>query len=413
MLGVLDGAVLVISAVEGVQAQTRVLMRALRRLRIPTLIFVNKIDRAGARTGQVLAGIAERLTPSIVAMGSVTGLGTARCAFRPYGPGDAAFTARLAELLAEHDEALLADYVRDETGLSYRRLSRALAAQTRQGLVHPVFFGSAITGAGVAELTAGLTRFLPATHGDAAGPVSGTVFKVERGPAGEKIAYVRMFSGALHVRDRLPPAGRPEDHRDQRVRARPGGPARAGPRRADRQALGAARHPDRRHARRAARGAPAAPVRPAHAGDRGDAPPPRGQGRAAHRAHPARRAGPADRPAPRRRPRRAAALALRRGAEGGHPGHAGQRVRRRRRVSATPRRSASSGPRGPARRSRSSTRRRTRSWPRSGCGSNRRRWTPGSGSGWRSSSGRCRSRSSRRSRRPWPRRCGRGCTAGR
>ena len=205
VLGVLDGTVLVISAVEGVQAQTRVLMRALRRLRIPTIIFVNKTDRAGAHTGRVLAGIAERLTPSIVAMGSVTGLGTPGCAFRPYGRGDAAFTARLAEVLAEHDEALLADYVRDEAGLSYRRLSRALAAQARQGLVHPVFFGSAITGAGVAELTAGLTRFLPATHGDAAGPVSGTVFKVERGPAGEKIAYVRMFSGALHVRDRLPP----------------------------------------------------------------------------------------------------------------------------------------------------------------------------------------------------------------
>src|SRR5918998_664405 len=58
-LSVLDGAVLVISAVEGVQAQTRVLMRALRRLRIPTLIFVNKIDRAGAREGGVLDEIAE------------------------------------------------------------------------------------------------------------------------------------------------------------------------------------------------------------------------------------------------------------------------------------------------------------------------------------------------------------------
>src|SRR5579871_6043389 len=44
VLNVLDGAVLVISAVEGVQPQTRVLMRALQRLRIPTLIFVNKID---------------------------------------------------------------------------------------------------------------------------------------------------------------------------------------------------------------------------------------------------------------------------------------------------------------------------------------------------------------------------------
>ena len=54
VLGVLDGAVLVISAVEGVQAQTRVLMRTLQRLRVPALIFVNKIDRAGADYERVL-----------------------------------------------------------------------------------------------------------------------------------------------------------------------------------------------------------------------------------------------------------------------------------------------------------------------------------------------------------------------
>src|SRR5690242_12176823 len=52
-LGVLDGAVLAVSAVKGVQAQTRVLMRALQRLRVPTLIFVNKIDRRGAATDRV------------------------------------------------------------------------------------------------------------------------------------------------------------------------------------------------------------------------------------------------------------------------------------------------------------------------------------------------------------------------
>ena len=48
VLSVLDGAVLVVSAVEGVQSQTPLLMRALQRLSVPTLIFVNKIDRAGA-----------------------------------------------------------------------------------------------------------------------------------------------------------------------------------------------------------------------------------------------------------------------------------------------------------------------------------------------------------------------------
>jgi ribosomal protection tetracycline resistance protein len=203
VLNVLDGAVLVISAVEGVQPQTRVLLRTLQRLRIPTLIFVNKIDRGGARDDRVLRGIAERLAPAIIPMGSASGLGTRGARSTPFGAADAGFTARLVEVLAEHDDRLLAAYLDEEATVSYRRLRAELAAQTRQALVHPVFFGSAITGAGVDALIAGVKEFLPAACGGADDPVSGTVFKVERGPAGEKIAYVRMFSGTVRTRDRL------------------------------------------------------------------------------------------------------------------------------------------------------------------------------------------------------------------
>ena len=202
-LAVLDGAVLVVSAVDGVQAQTRVLMRTLQRLRIPTLLFVNKIDRAGAQDERTLRAVAEKLTPAIVAMGSVDALATRGARFEPHTGADRAFTARLAEVLAEHDEALLAAYVEDEATVAYEDLRRALSAQTRRARVHPVYFGSAITGAGVDALAAGIRELLPAAEGDVDGPLSGTVFKVERGPAGEKLAYVRMFSGTLRTRERL------------------------------------------------------------------------------------------------------------------------------------------------------------------------------------------------------------------
>src|ERR1700733_14524390 len=76
VLSVLDGVVLVISAVEGVQPQTRILMRALQRLRVPTLLFVNKIDRRGAGYEGVLRAISERLTPAIGAMGAAHRLRT-------------------------------------------------------------------------------------------------------------------------------------------------------------------------------------------------------------------------------------------------------------------------------------------------------------------------------------------------
>jgi ribosomal protection tetracycline resistance protein len=202
VLGVLDGAVLVISAVEGVQAQTRVLMRTLQRLGIPTIIFANKIDRSGAQYDGLLRGISEKLTPAIVPMGSVSGLGTRGAVCTAYNDADSGFVYRLIELLADHDEALLAQYV-DGRAISYGRLGRELAAQTGRAVVHPVFFGSAATGAGLGSLISGITELLPASEGDADGPVSGTVFKVERGAAGEKIAYVRMFSGTVRVRDRL------------------------------------------------------------------------------------------------------------------------------------------------------------------------------------------------------------------
>ncbi len=204
VLTVLDGAVLVISAVEGVQPQTRVLMRTLQRLRVPTLMFVNKIDRAGAGGDQVLAGIAAKLTPAIVPMGVAHRFGRRDASFIPYGECDAPFAIRLADVLAEQDDAFLAAYVHDEQAMSYPRLRRHLATATGRGLVHPVFFGSAITGAGLPGLTAGLRELLPAAGGDPDGPVDGTVFKVERGPAGEKVAYARMFSGTVRARDRLP-----------------------------------------------------------------------------------------------------------------------------------------------------------------------------------------------------------------
>jgi ribosomal protection tetracycline resistance protein len=202
VLDVLDGAVLVISAVEGVQAQTMVLMRALQRLRIPALLFVNKIDRPGADAERVLRAVAERLTPAGIPVGCVHDLGTRAAGFTAWG-GDRAFRARLAELVADRDAGILEAYVDDEAGVDLPRLRRALAAQTGRAQVHPVFFGSAITGAGVETLMAGVAELLPAAAGDADGPGSGLVFKVERGPSGDRIAYARMFSGTVHTRERL------------------------------------------------------------------------------------------------------------------------------------------------------------------------------------------------------------------
>jgi len=143
VLNVLDGCVVVLSAVEGVQPQTRILWRALERLDVPTLLFVNKIDRVGADPERVLDEIEQRLTPEVVPMGSAAGLGTRSAAFSSFGPAD-----------------------------------DGLAERCRDGELHPVFFGSALVGAGVEEVMDGIARLLPARGDDGEGPLSACVFKI-------------------------------------------------------------------------------------------------------------------------------------------------------------------------------------------------------------------------------------------
>jgi ribosomal protection tetracycline resistance protein len=193
-LSVLDGAVLVISAVEGVQVQTRLLMRTLTRLRIPTCVFVNKIDRVGARYDELLADITRLLTPAAVPMGSVADLGTRAAVFEPFGLPHRA----LGELLAERNDDFLARYLDD--GLSADDYAAELRRQVAAAQVHPVYFGSAMTGVGIADLIGGIQSWLPRAIASPSEPLQARVFKVERASAGQKVASARVFAGSLSAR---------------------------------------------------------------------------------------------------------------------------------------------------------------------------------------------------------------------
>ena len=339
VLGVLDGAVLVISAVEGVQPQTRVLMRALQRLHVPTLVFVNKIDRRGAAPERVLSEISARLTPAVIALGSVRNEGTPTAVYTAHARSDPAFTSRAVDLLAEHDEALLAAYVDDERSISPRRLQRELAAQTRAGARFPPRLrlrdhrrrrrcadrrnrGAAAGGGGrrrrprLGRRVQGRARCRrreggatpacsPGRSACATACASGATITSRR----TRRRSPRSASSTTH----LPPAARPS-----RQGGSPSSGASARSRSATRSASrapGIERDPSPR--RRSSRSSSRAR---------------RGQGRAPPRAAAARRAGSADRRPARRRPARDLRLAVRRGAEGGHPGNTRKRLRPRCRV---------------------------------------------------------------------------------
>ncbi|RMI43260.1 GTP-binding protein [Streptomyces triticirhizae] len=201
-LSVLDAAVLVLSAVEGVQAQTRVLMRSLRRTGLPTLLFVNKIDRPGARPAALLADIRARLTPAAVPLTTVLDAGSRRAAARARPLDDPAVAAEVAEALAERDETLLARLVEDRPP-SGGELGALLAARTSAGQAHPVLAGSALTGEGVPALARALAALSPPREPREEAAPSGTVFAVERGGDGAKVAYLRLFDGQLRARRRV------------------------------------------------------------------------------------------------------------------------------------------------------------------------------------------------------------------
>jgi ribosomal protection tetracycline resistance protein len=151
--------------------------------------------------------MARRLAPTIVPMARVTGPGRREATVERFGAEDAAQLTRLTEILAEHDEAILRAYVSDEAALSDQRIREELAEQTRRGLVHPVYFGSAGLGIGVDALLVGIDELLAGGRGDPDAAVSGRVFKIERTIAGERVAYVRLFEGTLRPRQRVRVAG--------------------------------------------------------------------------------------------------------------------------------------------------------------------------------------------------------------
>mgnify|MGYP001040314822 CR=1 FL=1 len=212
-LDVLDGAILVVSAVEGVQAQTRILFRAMVRRGLPFVVFVNKIDRVGARSDTLVAEIGDRLTPRVVPLGWPVELGTRVARYQPWAVFPPAIRQDAVEILADRDEELLELFVEQGTEVDARILHSALVRAARAGAAHPLLFGSAMSGAGVPELIDAIVTYLPAAPAES-GALRGRVFKIERGSGGEKVCYAKVVNGLLRVRQRVPVAGI-----DQRVTA--------------------------------------------------------------------------------------------------------------------------------------------------------------------------------------------------
>ncbi len=221
-LAALDGAVLVVSAVEGVQAQTTLLWEALRRMEIPTLIAINKIDRAGSRTHEVAAALREELGANLLALQTVTGEGSEDCAVQARGLGQADFREEAILAAAEVSPAVEEAYIEGRP-IPDGTIEEALASGTAQGRLTPLLFTCAKKGIGVRELAQAIVRYLPAAPTRTDAPLSGVVFALDHDPVMGKAAHVRLFGGELHNREAVPVRGREQEEKITQIRRVSGG----------------------------------------------------------------------------------------------------------------------------------------------------------------------------------------------
>lgn len=199
VLSVLDGVILVISAKEGVQPQTRAIFRKIQQMKIPAIFFINKIDRLGVNLEDVYEQIKMHLTDNFLRMQNVVYdydvTGQAFCLQeRIYQDPD--FT----EQVIVTSEKLLEKYVNNDK-IMQEDYENVIRHRNHYCKLYPVYHGSALKNLGITELmqAAGMW-FMPREDKNAG--LSAYVYKVVFDEHNHKILYIRIFSGQLSLRMR-------------------------------------------------------------------------------------------------------------------------------------------------------------------------------------------------------------------
>ena len=183
----MDYALVVVSCVEGVQSHTETVWRLLKKHQVPTFLFLNKIDRAGADPAAVVEQIRARLSPEAVCCDGLT----------PDSMPDT-----LMESIAERDEAALDQLLQGNTDPSF--YLEILIREIRSRDLFPVFSGAALSGAGVGaflKMLLLLTRTEYAALESA--PFSAKVYKIRHEKQGGRVCFFKVLSGSVQVRDEV------------------------------------------------------------------------------------------------------------------------------------------------------------------------------------------------------------------
>jgi len=171
-------------------------------MNIPTLIFINKIDRMGADTDSVIREIKKELTRDIVVMQSVQDDGNNDARIIGISSADSIKDLKddFIESILNNDEVLMDRYLNNYS-FQIEDLKKSMAAQVLDNKLFPLLFGSAKFDIGIRELLDAITQYMPVAEGDPSAAVSGIVYKVEHDKTIGRIASVRLYSGSLKNRD--------------------------------------------------------------------------------------------------------------------------------------------------------------------------------------------------------------------
>ena len=193
-LSVLDGAILVVSAKDGVQAQTRVLFHALRKMKIPTIIFINKIDQSGVVLEQTYQNIREKLTEDMIVMQEVHFCSEIILS-------DVADFEKWDAVIAGNDD-ILEKYL-SGVPLTLWELQKEIKRRVERGTLFPVYHGSAKDNIGVKELLEVITEVFSLETDDSQSELCGYVFKIEYTEQKKRRCYLRLYSGTLCLRETI------------------------------------------------------------------------------------------------------------------------------------------------------------------------------------------------------------------
>lgn len=193
-LSVLDGAILVISAKDGVQAQTRILFHALQKMNIPTIIFINKIDQYGINLNNIYQNIKEKLSNDIIVMQNVT--------LTPEISIKNIIDLDDWDPVISKNDKLLEKYIAGEK-LTIQELTYEEYRCVKKGSLFPIYHGSARNNIGTQQLIEAISNLFCPEMNENDSELCGRVFKIEYTDHKQRLVYLRLYSGTLHLRDTI------------------------------------------------------------------------------------------------------------------------------------------------------------------------------------------------------------------